>query len=251
MKNIRLVVFIALTVCLATVSLVSAQTESLKLTLTRDWGYNGFNDDIQGTFTIKVTGPAALTHVDFFLDGAKIGETSQPPFNLQFVTDNYPAGVHILSAVGTTLDGSPLSSNQLSATFISKAESAKTATGIIVPILGITFGAIILSALIPLISGRRTKNLPAGTPRSYLLGGRICPKCGRPFAFQLFNLNWVTGKVARCPYCGKWSASGSARLEKLRAAEQAELETEKAQFPQSSEEEKFKKELDDSRYQGM
>jgi ribosomal protein L32 len=251
MKNIRLAFFSALIACLVTISIVLAQAESLNLTLTRDWGYSGFNGEVQGTCTIKVSGPTSLSRVDFFLDGTKIGEASQPPFNLQFVTDNYPAGAHILSAVGTTSDGGKLSSNQLNTTFISNADSGKKMVGIIVPILAVAFGAIILSAIVPLMSGRKIKNLPAGAPRSYPFGGRICPKCGRPFPLKLYNINLVTGKLARCPYCGQWSLSGSVSLEKLRAAEQAELETEKVQFPQTSEEEKYKKELDDSRYQGL
>jgi hypothetical protein len=251
MKNLSLSILIAWTACLAVFTVVFAQGNELNLSITRDWGFANFNSEIQGVFTLKGSGPANLTRIEFYIDAKKIGEASRPPFNLQFTTDNYPAGAHILRAVGTTSNGSKLDSNKLNATFISAGESGKMMTSLLIPLLAIVFGAIILSALVPLVSARKVKNLPDGALRSYPFGGRICQKCGRPFALELFNINWVTGKLAPCPYCGKWSASGTASLEKLRAAEQAELVREKGQISQVSEEEKLKKELDDSKYQDL
>jgi hypothetical protein len=63
----------------------------------------------------------------------------------------------------------------------------------------------------------------------------------------------LTNKFDRCPYCGKWSAVRPLPIDKLRAAERAELEQAGAgeQFAGESAEEKLKKELDDSKYQGL
>jgi len=156
-----------------------------------------------------------------------------------------------LYAVGYSASGQEYRSNVLTATFVSASEGGQAALRFAIPVLVVVFGAILLAALVPLITGRKTKNLPPGSPRQYPLGGAICPKCGRPFAVHLYGLNLGLGKLDRCPYCGKWSVVRHASMDKLRAAEEAELEGEKAQVPELSEEEKLKKELDDSKYQGL
>ena len=144
-----------------------------------------------------------------------------------------------------------LTSNKISVVFLSKADADKKTGIIIIPILVLVFGALIVSAVVSVVTGRKNKNLPAGSPRSYPMGGGIGKKCGRPFAFQLLSMNMITGKLVRCPYCGKWSVTRFASMDKLRAAEQAELEREKAQVPEASPEDKLKKELDDSRFSGL
>jgi DNA-directed RNA polymerase subunit RPC12/RpoP len=99
--------------------------------------------------------------------------------------------------------------------------------------------------------GRKTVSLAPGTPRQYTLGGAVCPKCKRPFAFHIFGLRLMVARVDRCPYCGKWSFVRWTSLNELRAAERAETQTTPAQVPEISAEEKLKKELDDSKYQGF
>lgn len=102
-----------------------------------------------------------------------------------------------------------------------------------------------------MITGHKKNNLPAGALRNYRMGGGICPKCGRPFAFQPFGLRLLVGNYERCPNCGKFSLVKYASMENLRAAEQAELEAEKPQVPEVSEEDKLKQELDDFKYQSL
>lgn len=68
---------------------------------------------------------------------------------------------------------------------------------------------------------------------------------------DLYEEQDVKGQLDRCPYCGKWSVVRSLPLAQLRQAEQAELEQARGQIPEISEEERLKKELDDSRYLGM
>jgi len=260
MKKMRLALLIALAALALTATLcrmllaalvAHGQGEELTLRLSRDFGYGGLGGDIQGTFTIKAGGPAGLARVEFYIDETKIGEATGAPFNLQFVTDNYPPGAHSLSAVGYTSDGQELRSKPIGATFVSPSDASKIVTKILVPLLVLIGVAILLSFALSMFTGRKLKSLPPGAPRSYSLGGGICPKCGRPVAFQVFGMNVVVGKLQRCPYCGRWSVLRRAPLDLLRAAEQAEVEAAAGQAPAVSEEERLRKQLEDSKYQGL
>jgi hypothetical protein len=244
-----LALLLALTFCLLAVSAAFAQTDTLHLSMSRDWGYGGFNNDIQGTFSMHVTGPDTLVKVEFYIDDTKIGEDTQAPFALQFITDSYALGVHTMSAVGFTSDGQQLKSNAITANFVPPQSVGK----FIYPILAVVVIALLASTLGPLLMNRgKLVNLPPGTERNYGAGGGgICPKCHRPFALPLFGMNLGLSKLARCPNCGKWSAVRIQSIAKLREAERAELEQAKAGEPivGETEEEKLKKELDNSKYQ--
>jgi hypothetical protein len=218
--------------------------------MSRDFGYGGFNNDIQGLFSIKVNGPADLVRVVFYIDTTAIGEVTQPPFNLQFNTDNYPLGLHELYAVGYSSSGQQYSSNIIKSNFILASEGTKAGLQIVITVLAIVFGAVLLSFIVPLMT-RRGKNhdLPLGAERKYGQGGGICPKCRRPFALPLFSMNLGLSKLAHCPYCGKWSAVRIQPLAKLREAEKVELEWGRAEVREETEEEKLRKEIDDSKYQ--
>jgi hypothetical protein len=198
-----------------------------------------------------VTGPTDLSRVVFYIDSSAVGKASKAPFSLQFNTDNYPTGLHDLYAVGSSSSGQEYRSNTIKANFVSASASNGAALRIVVPILVIAFGSIVLAALIPLLTGRKKRELEPGSARQYPLGGAICPKCNRPFAVHFWGLNLFMSKYDRCPYCGKWSVVKFASLDKLRAAEQAELEGVKAQIPEAAPEDKLKKDLDDSKYQGL
>jgi DNA-directed RNA polymerase subunit RPC12/RpoP len=123
------------------------------------------------------------------------------------------------------------------------------------PILGIVGAAIILGFVVPVLLDRRRGPIPPGTPRKYgLSGGTICSRCGRPYPLHLFSINIsFTGRLDRCPHCGKWALVQRRGLAELRRAEQEELEAagETAQITGETEAEKLRKELDDSRFQGM
>src|SRR3990172_9905812 len=62
--------------------------DRLTLTVRRDWGY-GNGSQIQGHFSIEAVGPENLTAVVFKIDEIVVAEVTQPPFKIQFVTDNY------------------------------------------------------------------------------------------------------------------------------------------------------------------
>jgi len=248
MRKINFALFLALTVSLLAVSAAFAQSDALHLSLSRDWGYGGFGNDIQGLFSMKVSGTDTLTRVEFYIDDTKIGEVTAAPYRLQFNTDDYPLGQHTLYAIGYTSDGQELRSNEIPAIFVPPQSVGK----FIFPVLVIVVLAVLGSALIPMLMNRgKLQTLPLGAERNCLRGGGICPKCKRPFALPLFSMNLGLSKLARCPYCGKWGMVRVEPLAKLRQAEQAELEQTEGRAPGISEEEKLKKELDDSKYQGM
>jgi hypothetical protein len=251
MKKLPIIFLLTVFLSLCAVTTALAQGTGLTLNLSRDWGYGGLNGDIQGTFSMMASGPDNLARVEFFIDGTKIGEVNKAPFRLQFVTDNYLPGRHSLHATGITTDGDEIVSQQIQANFVTASEGTQGALGIIIPMLAIIFGAMVLAAVVPILTGRRTVSLPPGATRSYTLGGGICPKCGRPFGFHLFGLNFLGKNLDRCPYCGRWSLVGYKRSEELRAAEQAEVAAVADQIPESSGKEKIQKELDDSKYQDL
>jgi hypothetical protein len=236
---------------------VLAQSESpLTLSLSKDFGYSGFAGDIQGVFSMKVKGPEDLTRVVFFIDGQSIGEVTSPPFRLQFDTGSYSLGKHTLGAIGYTSAGQELQSNELVREFVPASTGASTVSKILLPILAVVAVAALVSYLMPALFTRgKTRNLAPGAPRNYApLGGTICPKCGRPFAIHIWGLNVVVGKYDRCPYCGKWSIVRHASPDQLRAAEAAEIEqagTTEQVLPETSPEEKLRKDLDNSRYQNL
>ena len=232
---------------------VLAQSENeLVLTLSRDFGYSSGTGRIQGTFTIKVGGPEDLQRVVFLIDGQIMGEVTQVPFSIQFHTGNYSLGVHTLSAIGYTSGGRELHSNESRREFVGADEGGQAALRIALPIVGVTFGIILLSTLLPIILGRgKGTRIPLGAPRSYgLLGGTICPKCQRSFGVHIWGLNLLAGKLDRCPHCGRWSLVKRVSPEALKAAEAAELEMtrEGEGAPGISPEEALRKDLDDSRY---
>src|SRR6185436_10633364 len=132
----------------------------------------------------------------------------------------------------------------------SAAEGWQAAGRIVVPVLIVAGLAIAVGLGVPLFQALRGKPapLPPGTPRRYgLMGGAICPKCGRPFTRHWWGLNAGLSKFDRCDNCGRWSLVRAAPLEKLRAAEAAEV-GHAAVAPALSPEEKLRRQLDDSKF---
>ncbi len=226
-----------------------AQGDELRLSLRRDWGL-GLGSQIQGLFTLSITGAPDITSVRYELDGAEIGTVTQPPFKFQFNTDRYPPGSHTLRAVARTSDGRELKSNTITVQFVSAEAAGQVLQRVMIPLLAVSVIVTLLSAVGPLVLGRGPRRLEPGAPRNYgLAGGAICPKCRRPFALSLFSLNLVTRKLARCPYCGTWSLVSLASREALAAAEAAEREASRPAGLEISPEEKLRRQIDESRYE--
>lgn len=234
--------------------IVHAQTEEISFSMSRDFGYSSGSGKIQGLFSMKASSTVPLSEVDFHIDSTIILADKEEPYKVQFNTDDYPIGAHSLYVVGLTTSGKQIVSKEVKVYFVSAEDSRKAAFGIIVPVLGLVLAITILAVLVPAISSRKKGKLPPGETRQYgLAGGTICSRCKRPFALHMLAPNMLMGKLERCPHCGKWGIVRSFSLDKLREAEKAELESSGSQNENHgvSDEEKLRKEIDDSKFQGM
>jgi len=236
---------------------VGGQETGLTLTVSKQIGYN-MGSQIQGTFKIRVRGPADLASVTFLLDGEPLGEASAAPFELSFKTDKYAPGWHEITAVGTTTDGQTLTARSLRFQFVTAQDAGKGVVQIVVPVLMLVLIFTAVTAIFPLLASRKPAPIydpsayTPGEPRNYgLLGGVVCPKCGRPFGMHWWGLNIsLVGKYDRCPHCGKWSLVRRASREALLEAEAAEYAAYVAATPRPTPaaETQLREQLEDSRF---
>lgn len=250
-KRWALWLIVALTLVFRGGTAVAQSEDELTLGLSRDFG-TGLASGIQGTFSYRVSGPDDLVSVSFYMDDQLIGEDSEAPFRLQFKTDNYAVGMHTLYAVGVTQDGRELTSNTLSRNFLSRSEANRSMISIVVPILLVSFGGIIVSMWIANRSAKASGGSLGNVNGPF--GGTICPKCGKPFARHIWGLNLVAGKYDRCPHCGKWSLVRAMHPDVLKAAvealEEAEAAQNQSQPGDPDDPNRWRKRLDDSRFDG-
>ncbi|MEL7645213.1 MAG: Ig-like domain-containing protein [Anaerolineaceae bacterium] len=249
--RIKKVLSAALALCallLMPLASASAQTEQpYRVSLRRDFGY-GAGMDIQGNMTLSLKGDeSAVSRVSFLMDGEELLMTESEPFSFSFTTDDYPSGVHQLSARVETRDGKTFTTDALTYNFLSKEAASRSTRGIILPLIGLIGGVALLSWLLQYLTSRKK---PQSGALSYngFYGGAVCPKCGRPFARSLFGMNMVAGRLERCPHCGKWSLTRRASLAELEAAEaalRASVSVDEAPAQTRSEMQDL---LDDSRY---
>ncbi|MBN2503195.1 MAG: hypothetical protein JXB38_20625 [Anaerolineales bacterium] len=249
-KNVVISICMALVLALILAAPVLAQDGEggLTLKLNRDFGYGGLDGKIQGTFSMRVSGPDTLARVVYFIDDQQIGEVTGTPFNLQFNTGNFDPGWHTLIATGYLTDGSELTSNQVRAYFITAEEAGQNTLGLVLPILGIVLAVSVIGILVPLLTGRQDKVRPVGEYGA--AGGAVCKACGLPFSRHYFAPNLVVGKLERCPHCGKWQIAARAYGSSLVSAEErlrADREEGVMQVDES-EEDDLKRMLDDSRF---
>ena len=255
MKKIRIISVMLAVAFLLSFGVVYAQGEEITLKFSRDFGYASGTGKIQGLFSMKVTSSEQLTEVVFYIDSVSIGRDATEPFNLQFNTDNFAPGVHTLYAIGQTIDGKELKTREEITEFLSAQDSKKATLTLIVPILGLSLIAVILSAVIPAFLTKKRGTLAHGTERNYsAAGGTICSRCSRPFSRHVFAPNMLFGKLERCPHCGKWGIFRAYPIDELRKAEKSELDAysfqEASKMP-IDENDKLRDELDDTKYQGM
>jgi hypothetical protein len=257
MSKFSTILLIFTTLILCSTGYARAQSpDELELGLSRDFGYGGFNNDIQGLFTLKIKDPPEnLIRVVFLIDSSIMGEDTQSPFKLQFNTDSYPLGNHALSALGYTTEGDELNSNVIQVQFVPAGSGMDSVVKFVVPIVGLIILIGLIAVFLPLILSKgKIASTPLGTPRKYGIGGgAICSKCNRPFPLRLWWINLGFKKIDRCPHCGKWSYVHPSSLADLRAAETAELAQAQPENPINGESEtdKLKKDIDDSRFQNM
>lgn len=249
MKKIFISSLLALMVLLLAVpALAQQETPELEIRLNRDFGYGGFGNDIQGAFSIIVSGPDDLVEVTFFVDETELGTDREAPYKLQFNTDNFDPGTHRIYAVGVLSDGRQLQTRELVQEFLSAESAGSKTMQLLVPILVITVVVMGISALLPALSARRGKQPPIG--EYGMAGGTICPRCQFPFSRNVMSPNMLAGKLERCPHCGKWSIrprAGAAALaeaeERLRAARG------EGEAAPVNEEDSLKRALEESRFE--
>jgi hypothetical protein len=191
-----------------------AHGEELRLRMYRDWGYAGFEHDIEGYFSLIADGPADLNRVDFYIGEDLVFSDEQSPFRVQFHTRDFAPGENSMYAVGFTTEGATLRSNEFVRIFLSADEAKQKTIELIGPILA--FVAILFAISIAV------QFLPRNKPelgRYGISGGAVCPKCGLPFPIHFFSFHAGWNKYERCPHCGKWSWVRKAKPEDLRAAE--------------------------------
>lgn len=242
MKAFRVILLCALALLIATP--IWAQDEGLKLSLSRDFGYGGFSGDIEGTFSFRASGPDSLREVRFYIDDQLVGSDTEPPWRYQFHTGDFPLGVHRLVAVGMTVDGAELRSNEIIREFVPASKSWDFIAKVVIPLILITLA---VPAVMVILDRRRGGGQRKG---SYgLAGGAVCPKCGYPFSRHIWAPNMGVAKFDRCPHCGKWSMVRRATPSELKAAEEAFFgEPEEAAEDALTPEEKLRRQLEESRF---
>ena len=251
-RKILFAVMLVITFLSVAVGPVRAQSEGYGLHLVRNFGYGG-GANIRGTFTISLTGDETqVQKVNFLIDGSSMAMVESAPFKFQFQTDDYGIGTHLLTAEYTLIDGTTALTSSLQYNFVSAEDERSQVTTILLGIGGTVVAALLIVGLVQgvLLKGKRSTYAP-GEPRNYgMLGGAVCPKCGRPFPRHLWGIKLVVGRLDRCDNCGKWSMTHRASAEELAAAEAAERREVLADQQVSEVDEKpgQRSALDDSRF---
>ena len=236
---ILLILFLAL----PKVALAQDETQ-LKLSLSRDNGF-GLGNQMQGKFSYRVSGPENLVRVEFLMDGEVIGESTEEPFRLRFVTDDYELGRHELSAVGYTADNQIIESNTFIGEFVS-------------PQITSTFTFAVVGFVIVVIVARFLffrQGSDEGKKGYGAFGAAVCKNCGRPFSRHWWGLNLLATRYDRCSHCGKWQGTQAANADELAAAEafakELDGDTDAAPVSEVDSAEKLRKQLDDSRFEDL
>ena len=234
-----------LLVCAAP-ALAQQPEEELDISIRRDWGF-GMGGTIQGRFTLRVDGPEDLVEVYYFLDGELMSAVTEDPFKLQFHTDDYPAGVHQIYAIGISSGGNEAQSQSLTLQFLSGEDAGGSITRFIVPLVIVIVAIAILSTVLPALVGRNKDRFRLGVYG--MAGGAVCPACELPYSRQVMSPNLVVGKLSRCPHCGKWAIARRATPIELESAEaRYRHDQEQGQAQPQRADEDLRRQLDESRY---
>jgi hypothetical protein len=229
----------------ATDPAAAQEPEPLPLSIGRDFGFAS-GGRIQGTFSLRVSGPDDLVRVEFLIDGQVVNLDEEPPFRYQFNTGSHALGTHTLAAVGTTADGRRLSSRIHTVEVVSAEEGVRVAGSIVLPLLVVIGGFTLLGVLLPALLDRG-----GGRAGSYGLAGvAVCRRCRLPFGRRLLAPNLLAGKLARCPHCGRWQIARRASRASLESA-QARLAAQAGLGVMQVEDEagRLRRRIEDSRFE--
>ncbi len=108
---------------------------------------------------------------------------------------------------------------------------------------------IVVGRRLLLLKGEKTVGAVDGPAGYGLAGGAICPRCGQAFARHPLSPNLITGKLSRCPHCGKWSVAPRATPAELAAAEAAQRAAKEPGTAVLSEEERLRRQIEASKYE--
>jgi hypothetical protein len=245
-RSLRIVILVVTVLGLAVPgagSLFAQEGELLELRLRRNFGYS-LGAQMQGTFTLRVSGPADLERVEFLLDGQVIGEDTEAPFEFGFNTRDHAEGLHELSAIGYTAGGEQLRSSSIGRQFVTTNTVTVIVLAIVVLVVAFRLGSYLLA--------RRASGGQGGRVDYGFLGGAVCPNCGQPFGVHWWSLRLGLSRFDRCPHCRKWNLVQRASREALEAAEQtpgADAD-DKTTDEAGREEEAKRRRLEESRFDG-
>lgn len=249
----KLFIFLIVIAILGSVStsLVRAQDEDYRVHVRKEFGYN-WGADIQGRFSIRLLGDETqVAQVRFFIDDTLLATVSSAPYRFQFRTDDFADGVHHLFAEVQLKDGRNITTSALSYNFLDSQDANQDVGRILLYIGGALLGTLLIMGLVQgvILKSRDTSPHQPGEARQYgLLGGTICPKCGRPFPRHIWGMNLVVGRLDRCENCGKWVMTVRATPSALKAAEEAEWRAYQAEQAQAINPPDLDQDLDDTRY---
>ncbi len=225
-------IFIALTLCFgltfAFLETGIAQDDAFTIHVSKDFGYN-MGSNIQGRFTIQLLGDTEkVSNATFYIDDIVLESVDNLPFSYQFETEQFDSGMHQFFAEVLLDDDQTITTPAVKYNFLSQKEANQQVRNLLLGIGGAVVGSVALVALVQglIISKGDKGNHQLGTPRHYgMLGGTICPKCGRPFPRHIWGINLLVGRLDRCDNCSKWVMTTRATPNTLKIAEEAEIES--------------------------
>ena len=244
-KNWLSILFVVVILMMPVTAYAAQDGPGLQLGLVRNFGYGGLGK-IQGNFTLKISNPPeGLSEVQFYIDEELMGEVKENPFQFKFHTSSYSDGEHKMYAVGILADGTDLASNNISKVFLSTDQAFGETNQIIVPLLIGTAVLTLLGTGLPILLNKNKRFVlgqygPAG--------GVVCPRCEMPFSRSVMSPNLVTGKLVRCPHCGKISILARASSARLQEAESRFAQKDDPSMSHSSKED-LQKQIDESRFE--
>jgi len=245
MKKFSFAIFVAIIFLVVTPTLAQGELPELRIRLNRNLGYGGFDNKIEGRFSINVRDADGFESVAFYIDDQVIETRNAAPFSTDFHTESYAPGSHLIYAIGSTSSGSEIRSNEFTRVFISSDEVGSIVVGMLVPIIAILALAFAVSTFLPRLLGRK-QTFTLGQYGA--AGGAVCKNCAKPFGRIVMSPNMLVGKLERCPHCGKWQIARRATEDELSAAENL-VNSDEAASPQSeSAADKLKRQIDDSRF---
>jgi rRNA maturation protein Nop10 len=243
---LALVVFLLLLIPLRPVLAQSGEGD-FQLRLRRTFGYQSGNQ-IQGSFTLEVTGEAEFHEVTYWVDDELLATVTESPFRTSFNTSEYTPGTHEIRAVGFGMHGEQLESQVIRVTFITAEEGWQTAGRIAAWILGSVVALMLLGAIGMGLISRGKRRFELGVYGA--AGGAVCDRCSLPFTRHVLSFNLLFGKLERCPHCGRIAIVPRASRTDLEEAEDRyRADRQEGRREIHHEKEEYLQILDDSRFE--